>query len=295
MNRRTFLLASASGFGGAWLTVLPGCETLDPQESAAGLAPGTYATGAEHLVFDAEGSAFLIDPRNHTVGRLDANDRVEASFGSLGDGAGDLNYPIDAVCGADGTVTVLDRGNGRVQVYTRDGQFVRGYSEAANRPSDIAVQGNETFVCDTLGHRVLVYDESGSLVRTIGELSSYGDHALSAPSGIAIDSQGELHIADGNDGRVKVYSRGGERLREYGRSVSDPGEMRAPRSITTTPWGLVYVADPMGGFVHVFQEDGTFVDRFRPVDERGDAVVPLRVVVTPEGGLYIWNDGLRQG
>ena len=137
----------------------------------------------------------------------------------------------------------------------------------------------------------------GRLLRTIGEpgaLESTGEAGLNAPSGLLVDSQGHLHVADAQDGRIEVFTRTGEFLREYGSHGTAPGEMLAPRSLAQLPNGLVYVTDPTGGFVHVFGEDGSFVERFRPCDEKGRPVIPRRVSADFDGELYVWSDGQLQ-
>lgn len=44
------------------------------------------------------------------------------AFGEAGDGPGQLDRPTDLAIAPDGTAYVADFGNGRVQVFARDGE-----------------------------------------------------------------------------------------------------------------------------------------------------------------------------
>ena len=80
-------------------------------------------------------------------------------------------------------------------------------------PSDIAVYGNEYFICDFKAHRVVVIDDmSGNLIRHIG-----GENVTCFPNGIDISDEGDVLVGDshGNQFHVAVFLRSGKLASEF--------------------------------------------------------------------------------
>lgn len=299
MDRRTFLMTSGRGLGLLCLTPVGACVTPrdGSEEEEQEYDPGPYEVDEHHRFFPADGSEVLLDVHGHGLART-SPDGTTRSFGGLGDGAGEVNHPIDAALHPSGRLYVVDRGNSRVQVFNSDCEHVAtigGHGAGAgalNMPHDLLIEGDEVYVCDTLNHRVQVYDGQGRHLRSIGEAPERADAAsLNGPRGIARSSKGELHVIEAGDASVQVFSADGRPLRRYGSFGEEPGRMIAPRSITADGKGRMLVSDPSSGYVHVFAESGAFLGRFRPRDGDGTPVIPVRVTLKPDGVLYIWTDG----
>jgi sugar lactone lactonase YvrE len=97
---------------------------------------------------------------------------------------------------------------------SEDGELKKWFdcSDHMREPSDIAVRGNEYFVCDFKGHCVAVFDEEGTFVRRIG-----GENLTNFPNGIDVSDRGDVLIGDshGNRFHVAVFQRDGTLLTEY--------------------------------------------------------------------------------
>lgn len=303
MDRRTFLRTTGQGLGLLCLGPLTfGCSgessdgAVGDGTAAEGVAdgpgydPGPYSVGEDHLVFDANSSAFILDVDDHTIHDLDDAQSVEGSFASLGDDPGELNHPVAAVVHGD-RLLVLDRGNARVQVFDQAGRPIGVIGDGLHMPRGLAAEGGQVFICDTLNHRVMVFDLEGKQLRAIGGGDGASKDGLNAPVDVAVGSDGNLHVLDSGHARVLVFSPEGDRLMSYGHYGSGEGEMKWPGSLIIHPDGRVFITDATAGFVHVFDQEGAFLGRFRPVDESGQLVAPVRVSVTHEGELYIWTDG----
>lgn len=85
-------------------------------------------------------------------------------------------------------------------------------SEFMTEPSDIAVFGEEFYICDFKGHSVVVIDEMGKLLRRIG-----CESVTPYPNGIDISDAGDVLIGDshGNQFHVAVFSGAGELLSQF--------------------------------------------------------------------------------
>lgn len=77
------------------------------------------------------------------------------------------------------------------------------YSSVMREPSDIAVWGDQYYICDFKGHAVVVVSEDGSVLRRIGH-----DTVTPFPNGIDISDSGDVLIGDshGNQFHVAVFS-----------------------------------------------------------------------------------------
>ena len=279
-DRRALLAGSGSLL---LLAALPGCQS-GKKKTLKGAASCPYEVGTEHLAFGPNGERYEIDTRGHRiVERSGPSPRSLA--GELGDDPGQFNHPLDLTVGDGGELLVLDRGNGRLQVLAADGTHRSTFEIDARLPRDVHVHGGRTYVCDTIGHRVLILDEAGNRVGTIDP----GDpEVLNGPTSVAVDSAGQLHVADSGSASVRVFSATGDLVGSYGGYGGGPGQLIAPSSIARGPDGRLYVADPRAGLISVFDENGEFVERFEPLDDDGRAVHPMRLTFRPDGVLYVW-------
>jgi DNA-binding beta-propeller fold protein YncE len=150
-------------------------------------------------------------------------------------------------------VYVSDRPTGSIYVYGADGTYQHTYSPAVDvagwQPLGLAFDAaGNLYVSDVSVNpqKVLVFDRTGALVRTLGEQA-----ALSFPNGIAVDSHGNVYVTDGNNGRLLVFDTSGTLAAKVGRGVGD-GNLGLPRGLAVDAQDRVYVADSSGHAVSVY-------------------------------------------
>ena len=85
-------------------------------------------------------------------------------------------------------------------------------SSHMREPSDLALHGDNYFVCDFKGHCVCVFDARGRFLRRIG-----GENVTNFPNGIDVSDQGDVLVGDshGNLFHVVVFDLDGRQLAEY--------------------------------------------------------------------------------
>lgn len=82
-------------------------------------------------------------------------------------------------------------------------------------------------------------------------------------SGILVDGDGRVYVADSQAHEISVFSREGEFLRFLGREGEGPGEFREPRSLVLMPDGKVGVVHEQPPRIVCFRvSDGEFVEDF---------------------------------
>ncbi len=78
------------------------------------------------MTWDADGDTFISDGYiNSRVGKVDKHGRWLKSFGEPGEGPGQLNTPHGITADAQGNVYVANRGDSRIEVYDKEGKYLR--------------------------------------------------------------------------------------------------------------------------------------------------------------------------
>ena len=79
------------------------------------------------------------------------------------------------------------------------------------------------------------------------------------PWGIAIDSHGDIYVADWRNDRIQKFSPDGRFLMKFGSPGSGDGQFDRPAGVAVDADGVIYVADWLNNRLQVFDQDGRFV------------------------------------
>ena len=156
----------------------------------------------------------------------------------------------------------------------------------SNHPFDVAVDDNgDVYVADFSYHCVYVFNQQGTIIRTIGTAGSYGtgDGQFYNPAGIAIRGD-VLYITDQRNNRVQKMSTSGNFISKFGYSGSGDGQLNLPRGIRLDIEGRVFVSEYSNHRVSVFEADGTFAYHIT-----GNMSNPWGLTFDPSGNLHVVN------
>ncbi len=146
--------------------------------------------------------------------------RFETAWGEPGMERGRFNRAEGLGIGPDDAVYVADSCNHRIQVFDRDGGFLREHGSAGSAPGqfsypyDIRVDahGNQ-FICEFGNSRITILDAQDRVIEVIGGPGATPGR-FSNPWSIAMDSRGNLYVADSQNHRVqKLIRRAGVAIR----------------------------------------------------------------------------------
>ena len=276
------------------------------------------------IAVNAEGHVYVADTYNYRI-QVFANDGTFLrSWGSKGTAPGQFHDP-KALGGngpgpegiavdRNGVVYVTDPWNGRVQVFTSDGRYLREWWHLAkpcgqfntpeaialcrrgylNAPAGIAVDRNgsvlvvnEGLTSPLHGFFVQKFTPQEDFVRMWGTDGS-GPGQFASPAAVAAGQDGDVYVADRGNNRVQTFSADGRFLRQWG--AIGNGRLRQPTAIAADEAGRVYVAEPTSSRIQVFTAEGAFLAMWSPrkdVYDRRRLQYPDRIAADLDGRVYI--------
>jgi sugar lactone lactonase YvrE len=142
-------------------------------------------------------------------------------------------------------------------------------TEGLVSPGSLAIdrENRLLYVSDIELDQVLVYDaDTLKLKRKIGttghnhELTSPGDFAK--PTGLAVDQEGNLYVADTLNNRIEIFDADGKFISAFGKSGDGPGYFARPKGVAIDGDGHIWVADGMQDRVQVFNQEAQLLISF---------------------------------
>lgn len=216
------------------------------------------------------------------------------SIGRPGTGDGEFRDPR-GIAVSDRGLAVLDR-TGRMQIFDPRGAWVRSFAVVPGdvrrgMPTGAAWLPDGTIaVAHTHESRIVVFSETGAVVRSFGEYGTAPGQFL-YPQRIALDAAGNFVVAEygfERTNRVQVLRPDGTVVRAFGDGTEAGGGLGRPMGAVPLPDGRILVADQKAGLV-AFTADGQPLGRFGPPLAEGALV--RGVCIADDGDVYVVDGG----
>lgn len=223
-----------------------------------GLGDGSFSY-PRAIAAEPNGSVFVVD-KSGRIQRFSADGRFETGWRMP---EYEHGKPVGLSMHPDGRIFVADTHYHRVMIFDRDGKFLDSFGREGNGdgefqlPTDVAFDaGGFIYVSEYGGNdRITKWSPDRRFVSALGDAPIEGQR-LSRPSGIVIDDEQTLWIADACNHRIVRMSLVGEVLKVFGRFGSAPGELRYPYAIDLAPDHTLMVCEYEGNRLQWFDKDG---------------------------------------
>ncbi|EDN71345.1 receptor protein kinase [Beggiatoa sp. PS] len=242
---------------------------------------------------DHEGNLYIADTLNHRIRKVDSNGIITTvagigKAGNTGDNglatAAKLRNPTAIVFDNNGHLYIADSGNHRIRkvsgqrtrkpsansiITTVAGNGRSGYQgdngpatgARLSNPTGLAVDSqNNLYIADTDNHRIRKVDLTGTITTVAGNgnkgYSGDGDPATAAqintPTGLEVDSTGNLYIADKNNHRIRKVDTEGIITTFTGTGkpgtatdgiIASVAQISQPTDVALDQYGNLYIAD----------------------------------------------------
>jgi sugar lactone lactonase YvrE len=237
------------------------------------------------LAFDKSGNLYIADRNNNRIRKVDTSGTITTIAGTRtagfsGDGGlatqAQLNLPSGVALDGKGNIFISDRSNNRIRVIDSKGK-IRTYAGSGNdgfsgdngpalkasidRPFGIALdrKGN-LYIADRRNNRVRKVNTQGIITTVAGDGGYFmmGDNgpayraSIAGPTGVVVDDQGTLYIADRENNRIRaVDSQGmistvvGTGQQDYNgdSEVARDTNLHLPFGVALNPDGKLLVVD----------------------------------------------------
>ncbi|MDX2273229.1 MAG: NHL repeat-containing protein [Cyanobacteriota bacterium] len=228
------------------------------------------------LFLDNEGILWVADRGNHRIRRITTDRQVStwAGSGQAGwqDGWGRsarFRDPVALTHGEDGTLYVADQGNHRIRQISPAGEVSTwaGTGEAGwrdgegkeaqfDRPTDLVLAPDQSlWVADQGNHRIRQITPSGEVITlagdTPGSIDGEGSVALlDHPTGLSLDTQGNLLIADRDNHQIRQLDPSGQVTTLAGTTqpgqrdgLASQAQFDSPSALWWQPEGILWVIE----------------------------------------------------
>jgi hypothetical protein len=116
-----------------------------------------------------------------------------------------------------------------------------------------------------------------------------GKGEFDSPSGIAVDGNGNILVADTNNGRIEKFSPAGTFLSILGNKGTGQGQLAGPNGIAVDRAGNIHVADASNHRLEKLAPDGTFIAEWKGPDV--GFYGPRRTAIGPDDSIYVVDQG----
>jgi sugar lactone lactonase YvrE len=251
-----------------------------------------------------DGRIYVVEEGTHRVSIFDKDGNFLTTLGQQGTGdvAGVFfNRPNGISISSTGDIIVADTWNYRIQRFNAAGELLSRWGKAGEfgwdaqtdpvdglwGPRDVAVDAQgRVYVADTGNKRVRVYTSDGQFIQDIGSPGSALGQ-LDEPVGLAIHPDGRLFVADTWNRRISVFNTNGIALNTFNvRGWYDELGNR-PYLALDVPRSLLYVTDPDGGRILVYDLAGNCIGSFGQYNRENPDTSQFATV----GGIAVDGDG----
>ncbi|MGH9909268.1 MAG: Ig-like domain-containing protein, partial [Nitrososphaerales archaeon] len=279
---------------------------FDTKWGSFGSANGSFNT-PHAIAIDPLGNVYVADSNNDRIQKFDSSGNFITKWGTAGSGDGQFNFPEGLAIDSSDNVYVTDSNNNRIQKFDSSGNFITkwgsfGSSDGQfNFPEGLAIDSSDNvYVTDSNNNRIQKFTFAnpcpvGTTQIVVGVCfvlkwgtAGSGDAQFNFPEGLAIDSSGNIFVADSNNNRIQKFDSSGNFITKLGSSGLGNGQFSSPRGVAVDSSGSLYVADTLNNRIQKFDSSSAFLTKMGSFgSDNGQFKSPHGVIVDSSGSLYV--------
>ena len=207
-------------------------------------------------------------------------------------------------------VYILNRSDHPIMVLDRAGNLLNMWGEGFfNRAHGSCLGPDGSLYCtDDRNHIVAKFTPEGKLLMTLGTKGQASDTGyfrtfdfweslariqrgappFNRPTGVALNSSGEIYIADGyGNARIHKFTSDGKLLFSWGEPGGAPGQFRLPHNIWIDKQERIWISDRENSRIQIFNSQGEFITEWT------DVIRPTDIFIDDEETVYVSELCLR--
>lgn len=269
-----------------YLTSISSPADVMPGQSALatflfGPAPAPVRIGKPYGLALKHGKLYVSDTATATIHIADLRQHTWSYLQP--EGAGRLRKNIGVAVHDDGTLFVSDTMRGQVVIYDAAQRHVGVLGEPGElKPAGLEVAGDQLYVTDMKGQRVVVYDvKTRAALRDIPAGATNDAERLFQPVGVAVDAEGRVYVSDVGAFHIQVYDAAGRHLRSISRHGDGVGEFVRNKGIALDRANRLYAVDAGFKLVQLYDEQDRLLLYFGDPEagEAGRMDLPADILV----------------
>ncbi len=171
------------------------------------------------------------------------------------DGVPPLSHPLSIVVDQENNLYVLDRRSASIYVFDRFEKYLRSI-----KLGPLSISSPVAMAIDRKSERIYVADATSRAVFGLGldgrYLNKIGAGQFNLPVSVAVNSLGQLIIADAFDVQVKIFDSDGMLLRNFGQRGDGAGDFQLIKSVAVDSEDNIYVVDGRMHNISIFNQRG---------------------------------------